>query len=115
MDANARVRACRARRRLRLEAKAFAALPLNLVQADPEAAAIVLVVELGSETVTKLRAALGMALAKQARDALLAQGKLSRETLAQELAQQDAELARDLGSAPSAGDGNSNQSEADHD
>jgi hypothetical protein len=61
-SAAARVRACRARRRLRLEARAFASLPLEQVRAHPGAAAVVLGSELGLEGASRLRSALDVAL-----------------------------------------------------
>jgi predicted site-specific integrase-resolvase len=78
----ARTRAYRARRRLRLEARAFAALPLHLVRADPAAAATVLAGELGPEAASRLRQALSTALANQAIDAL--QQELAQRGLAQQ-------------------------------
>jgi hypothetical protein len=89
----ARTRAYRARRRLRLEARAFDALPLNLVRANPAAAAAVLVGELGLEVASRLRQE-------------LAQRGLAEQALAkQELTEQTAglacclEAARESGSA----------------
>jgi hypothetical protein len=119
----ARTRAYRARRRLRLEAKAFATLPLNLVRADPLAAVAVLVGELGSEAISRLRQALDAVLTQQALT-LFAQQELAKHLAQQaiaeqELVQQDTrpagypEMVRESGAIDN--DGNSDQSEADHD
>jgi hypothetical protein len=78
---------------LRLEVKAFASLPLNLVRADPAAAAVVLVGELGPAATSRLRQEISTVLAKQGIDAL------QRELAQRGLAQQDPGLARYLGVA----------------
>jgi hypothetical protein len=94
----AQMRAYRARKRLRLEVRAFASLPLNLVQADPAAAAVVLAGELGPDATSRLWSALDTILVKQVLtgQGLAEQGLAKQALTEQGLAEQGTGLAHYL-------------------